>query len=149
MEGAGGHTGYYNKKYLKRADELGQPDTDLTTPVNYRVIRYADVLLMAAEAHNRKSAPDDTRARQYLTEVRDRVDMPAVNVSGTELTNAIWHERRVELSGEGHHFFDLVRTNRAATEIEGFQTDKNELFPIPQDEIDLAGAGWKQNIGYE
>lgn len=148
VEGAGGHTGYYNNKYLKRADELGQPDTDLTTPVNYRVIRYADVLLMAAEAHNRKSSPDDVRARQYLNEVRDRVDMPEVTAFGAELTNAIWHERRVELSGEGHHFFDLVRTNRAAAEIAGFQTDKNERFPIPQDEIDLAGAGWKQNLGY-
>jgi hypothetical protein len=146
--GGGGHTGYYNNKYLKRADELGAGDDDLTSPVNHKVIRYADVLLMAAEAHNRKGSPNDALARQYLNEVRARVDMDPVNVSGAALTQAIYHERRVELSGEGLHFFDLVRTGRAATEIQGFQANKNELFPIPQDEIDLSGAGWSQNNGY-
>ncbi len=146
--GGGGHTGYYNNKYLKRADELGAGDDDLTSPVNHKVIRYADVLLMAAEAHNRKGSPNDALARQYLNEVRARVDMDPVNVSGAALTQAIYHERRVELSGEGLHFFDLVRTGRAATEIQGFQANKNELFPIPQDEIDLSGAGWNQNNGY-
>ena len=49
--GAGGHTGYYNNKYIKRQGEIGLPDNDLTSPVNYRVLRYADVLLMAAEAN--------------------------------------------------------------------------------------------------
>jgi hypothetical protein len=146
--GGGGHTGFYNNKYIKRADELGAGDDDLTSPVNHKVIRYADVLLMAAEAHNRKASPNDALARQYLNEVRDRVDMDPVNLSGAALTQAIYHERRVEFAGEGLHFFDLVRTGRAATEIQGFQTDKNELFPLPQDEIDLAGAGWIQNDGY-
>ena len=74
--------------------------------------------------------------------------MSAVNSSGTALRDAIYHERRVELAGEGLHFFDLVRTGRAATEITGFTVNKNELFPIPQDEIDLARAGWDQNPGY-
>src|SRR5690606_23337340 len=130
------------------ADELGQPDTDLTSPVNYRVIRFADVLLMAAEAHHRKPNADDGQARAYLNRVRDRVDLDDVDASGEALTQAIYHERRVELAGEGHHFFDLVRTGRAAAEIEGFEENKHELFPIPQDEIDLAGAGWQQNEGY-
>ena len=148
VKGAGGHTGYYNHKYLKRADELGQPDTDLTSPVNYRAIRYADVLLMAAEAHNRKQSPDDEQARTYLAEVRERVGLDRVEASGAELTEAIYHERRVELSGEGHRFFDLVRTGRADDEIEGFEEGKHELFPIPQDEIDLAGGHWDQNPNY-
>lgn len=150
VQGGGGHTGYYNNKYLKRANELGLPDTDLTSPVNHKVIRYADVLLMAAEAHNRKAAPNDALALQYLNEVRERpsVNMAPVNVTGAALTAAIYHERRVEFAGEGLHFFDLVRTGRAAAEIEGFTSNKNELFPIPQDEIDLSGAGWNQNQGY-
>lgn len=142
------HTGYYNHKYLKRADEQGAPDTDLTSPLNHRVIRFADVLLMAAEANNRKNAPDDTKAQTYLNRVRARAGMGDVTSTGTTLTDAIYHERRVELAGEGFHFFDLVRTDRAATEITGFTVGKNELFPIPQDEIDLAGAGWAQNPGY-
>jgi hypothetical protein len=103
---------------------------------------------MAAEAYNRKPSPDDAKARQYLKMVRDRVSMPEVAASGDALTKAIYHERRVEFAGEGLHFFDLVRTGRAANEIQGFTAGKNELFPIPQVEIDLAGAGWKQNPGY-
>ncbi len=146
--GGGGHTGYYNNKYIKRQDELGLPDNDLTSPVNYRAIRYADVLLMAAEAHNRKSAPNDDQARTYLNQVRNRVGLADVSASGTALTEAIWHERRLELSGEGVRFFDLVRTGKAAEAIDGFQTNKNELFPIPQVEIDLAGGHWNQNQGY-
>lgn len=148
--GGGGHTGYFNNKYLKRLDEPSAGDDDLTSPMNHKVIRYADVLLMAAEAHNRKAPANDALALQYLNEVRQRpsVNMPAVNVTGSALTQAIWHERRVELAGEGLHFFDLVRTGRAATEITGFTSNKNELFPLPQDEIDLAAAGWSQNIGY-
>jgi hypothetical protein len=146
--GAGGHTGFYNNKYIKRLTELGPPDDDLTSPVNHRVIRFSDVLLMAAEAHNRKTGPDDALAREYLNRVRDRVDLDPVNASGAALSEAIWHERRLEFAGEGHRFFDLVRTGKAADAIEGFQTGTHELFPIPQDEIDLAGAGWDQNDGY-
>jgi tetratricopeptide (TPR) repeat protein len=142
------HSGYYSHKYIKRADELGAPDTDLTSPLNHRVIRFADVLLMAAEANNRKSTPDDTKARSFLNRVRDRVNLADVTSSGDQLTADIYHERRVELAGEGFHFFDLVRTGRAANEIHGFEEGKNEIFPIPQDEIDLAGAGWIQNPGY-
>ncbi|MGM0580403.1 MAG: RagB/SusD family nutrient uptake outer membrane protein [Bacteroidota bacterium] len=147
-EGGGGHTGYYNNKYIKRADELGLPDNDLTSPVNYRVIRFSDVLLMAAEAHNRKSGADDNQARTYLNRVRTRAGMPDINSSGQALTEDIWNERRLELSGEGYRFWDLVRTGQAASQIEGFETGKNELFPIPQVEIDLAGGNWDQNQGY-
>lgn len=148
IKGGGGHTGFYNNKYIKRADELGAPDTDLTSPLNTKVIRYADVLLMAAEAHNRKASPNDGLARQYLNEVRGRVSLTPVNASGTALTDAIYHEIRVEFAGEGHRFFDLVRTGKAADQIAGFKTEKNEVFPIPQVELDLARAGWTQNAGY-
>lgn len=144
--GGGGHTGYYNNKYIKRQNELGLPDNDLTSPLNYKVIRYADVLLMAAEAYNRSN--NDGLALQYLNEVRARVNMPAISSAGSQLTQDIWNERRYELSCEGLRFFDLVRTGQAAQRINGFQTGKNELFPIPQVEIDLAGGNWSQNPGY-
>ena len=141
--GAGGHTGYYNNKYIKRLGELGLPDNDLTSPVNYRVIRYADVLLMAAEANF--LAGSAGMAQQYVDEVRTRVGMPSVPVSSVQV---IWNERRLELSCEGHRFFDLVRTGQAGSFINGFQSGKHELFPIPQLEIDLAGGNWSQNPGY-
>lgn len=141
--GAGGHTGYYNNKYIKRQGEIGLPDNDLTSPVNYRVIRYADVLLMAAEANYQNGTAG--LAEMYVNEVRTRVGMPSISLSSVE---DIWNERRLELACEGHRFFDLVRTNQASVFIDGFQANKNELFPIPQVEIDLAGGNWTQNTGY-
>lgn len=145
-KGAGGHTGYYNNKYIKRQSEIGLPDDDLTSPLNYKVIRYADVLLMAAEAHSQLG--NDQQARTYLNTVRTRVGLADIMSSGTQLLDDIYQERRFELSGEGHRFFDLVRTGRAAIEIENFVAGKHELFPIPQVEIDLAGGRWQQNNSY-
>ncbi len=142
------HTGYYNRKYIARQGDLNTGDANLTNPNNYRAIRFADVLLMAAEAHNRKSPSDDTQARLYLNRVRTRAQLADVTATGAALTTVIYNERRVELVGEGHHFFDLVRTGRAAQEIDGFTSGKHEVFPIPLIEIQLAGNRWEQNPGY-
>jgi len=145
------HTGYFNRKYLPRkrsADAAG--DLNLTNPNNYRAIRYADVLLMAAEANNRGGI-SDTKAQEYLSEVRARAfgdDNHNVTLIGEALTDAIYHERRVELMGEGHHFFDLVRTGRAAGAIDGFVAGKHELFPIPLEEIEFSVGNWTQNPNY-
>ena len=145
------HTGYFNRKYLPRkrsADAAG--DLNLTNPNNYRAIRYADVLLMAAEAFNRKSTPDDAKALTYINQVRERAFGNSDNnltTTGTNLTAAIYKERRVELVGEGHHFFDLVRTGRGA-QISGFTTGKNEVFPIPIEEIQFSQGNWSQNANY-
>ena len=145
------HTGYYNRKYIARKGDANLGDANLTNPNNYRSIRLADVLLMAAEANNRKTSPDDAKARTYLNRVRQRAFGDTnhdISASGSALTDFIYAERRLELVGEGHRFFDLVRTGRAAQNIEGFQTNKNELFPIPDIEIQLAGNRWEQNQGY-
>ncbi|MFY7668502.1 MAG: RagB/SusD family nutrient uptake outer membrane protein [Crocinitomicaceae bacterium] len=142
-QGAGGHTGFYNNKYIKRQGEIGLPDNDLTSPVNYRVMRYADVLLMAAEAHYQTG--NTSKAQQLVNQVRVRAGVPGLAVNSI---NVIYKERRFELSGEGLRFFDLVRTGQAADFIQGFITGKHEVFPIPQVEIDLAGGSWPQNSGY-
>lgn len=142
------HTGFYNRKYIARKGDLNTGDANLTNPNNYRAIRFADVLLMAAEANNRKSAADDIKAQTYLNRVRDRAELGPVVATGAALTDAIYNERRVELVGEGHRFFDLVRTGRAAQAIPGFTASKNEIFPIPSIEIELAGNRWAQNPGY-
>lgn len=141
--GAGGHTGFYNNKYIKRQGEIGLPDNDLTSPVNYRVMRYADVLLMAAEAHYQSG--NTGLAQSLVTQVRLRVGIQPVPVNSLDV---IYKERRFELSGEGHRFFDLVRTGKAANFITGFVVGKHEVFPIPQVEIDLVGGNWSQNNGY-
>lgn len=141
------HTGYYNRKYIARKGDLNTGDANLTNPNNYRAIRFADVLLMAAEANFLKTSPDYVKAKKYLNRVRERAELDPVESSGDDLLDAIYHERRVELVGEGHRFFDLVRTGRAQDEIPGF-TEKNKLFPIPSIEIELAGNNWQQNPGY-
>ena len=144
------HTGYFNHKYIPRAGESGA-QIELNYKTNYRAIRYADVLLMAAEAHNRKSSPDDTKAKNYLNQVRRRAfgvsdNSKDITSTGDDLKEAIWKERWLELAMEGHRFFDLVRTGQAASEIKDFKTGKHEVFPIPLEEIDISGL--KQNKGY-
>jgi starch-binding outer membrane protein, SusD/RagB family len=145
------HTGYFNRKYLPRKRGANaQNDLNLTNPNNYRAIRYSDVLLMAAEANN-VGGISDSKAQEYLNQVRQRAFGDSnhnVTLTGAALTDAIYHERRVELMGEGIHFFDLVRTGRAANQIEGFVAGKNELFPIPLEEIDFSAGNWSQNPNY-
>lgn len=145
------HTGYFNRKYLPRKrSESAQNDLNLTNPNNYRAIRYSDVLLMAAEAFNRGGI-DDGKAQNYLNQVRARAfgdENHNVTATGQELTDAIYHERRVELMGEGHWFFDEVRFGRAADEIPGFVKGKNEIFPIPLEEINFSNGNWTQNPNY-
>jgi tetratricopeptide (TPR) repeat protein len=144
------HTGYFNRKYIPRKrSENAQGDLNLTNPNNYRAIRYADVLLMAAEANNLNG--NDAKAQDYLNLVRQRAFGDSnhdISLSGDALTDAIYEERRVELMGEGHRFFDLVRTGRAADEIEGFVSGKNDLFPIPLEEIEFSNGNWSQNPNY-
>lgn len=145
------HTGYFNRKYIprKRRPEA-QADLNLTNPNNYRSIRYADVLLMAAEANNRGGI-SDAKAQQYLNQVRTRAFGDSnrnITLTGAALTDAIWQERRVELMGEGHRFFDLVRTNKAAGSIPGFVQGKHELFPVPLEEIQFSNGNWNQNPNY-
>lgn len=143
------HTGYYNRKYIARKGDSNIGDQNLTNPNNYRSIRYADVLLMAAEALNRNG--NDELARNYLNQVRRRAfgDMDHdITSSGDALRDFILRERRLELMGEGHRFFDLVRTGAAAGAIEGFSAGKHELFPIPFEEVQFSNGNWNQNPGY-
>ncbi len=134
------NTGLYNKKYLPRKGQTsGQ--VELNYENNQRTIRYAEVLLMAAEANNRATPANDSKALDYLNRVRDRAfgdTSHRISASGDALKQAIWNERRLELAMEGDRFFDLVRTGQAATKIPGFVTGKNEVFPIPQQEINIS-----------
>ena len=123
---------------------------------NRRIIRYADVLLMAAEALNENGKP--TEALVQLNKVRARARggnvtiLPdVVVITKNELRDAILHERRVELAMEGHRFWDLIRTGRAVAILGplGFVAGKHELLPIPQNEIDLAQGSLEQNPGWE
>lgn len=143
-------SGLFNRKYLPRLEPKRAGSDPLNYDNNYRAIRYADVLLMAAEAEAQSGG---SNAEDYLNQVRERAygdKSHDYKSSEGALLDAIYQERRKELAGEGHRFFDLVRTKKAAAAIDGFTANKNEIFPIPLIELELALAQdrWKQNPGY-
>lgn len=139
------HTGYFNKKYIPYAADNVLPDQNINRSNNYRAIRYADILLMAAEANLQATAQKDN-PQDLLDQIRERAFGDTDHNIPATLENVL-AERRLELAGEGHRFFDQVRTGKTST-ISGFTTNKNELFPIPRIEIELAGNRWTQNQGY-
>lgn len=133
-------TGLFNRKYMPRKADDGVGADPLNYSQNYRAIRYADVLLMAAEAEAQSGG---SNAENYLNQVRARAygdNSHDYTTAEGGLLEAIYLERRKEMAGEGHGFFDLVRTDRAASNIEGFVSNKNEVFPIPLIELQLAQA---------
>jgi hypothetical protein len=118
---------------------------------NVRILRMGEVYLMNAEAANELG--NTTRAQASLNAVRHRAglgDTPAS--SQADLRMAIWKERRVELAMEHDRFFDLVRQGRAGEVLRAHGKDfvdgKNEVFPIPQSEIDASNGRYNQNPGY-
>lgn len=144
------NTDYFIKKYAPLKElEANDGVIALSWSNNVREIRYADVLLLAAEALVRGGGDLGT-ARGYVNKVRQRVGLQPFpgSVSGEQLLTLIARERRLELATEGHRFFDLVRTNKAAETLEGFQTGVHEILPIFQTEIDLAEGRLEQNPGY-
>ncbi len=153
--------------------------------MNFVLIRFADVLLMAAEAEIEAGTLET--ARGYVNQIRARAANPDTWIKMPDGSNAanyviglyndpwtdkdaarqaVRFERKLELSGEGHRFFDLVRWGVAEKDInaylayEGaklvnalggsqFTAGKNEYYPIPQGQIDIQGADvLKQNPGY-
>ncbi len=153
--GASYTTGYQNTDYFIRkyapiaANQATDGEVALAWGDNIRAIRYADVLLMAAEALVRGGGNEGT-ARQYLNQVRARVALSPVDasVAGQNLLTAIYRERRLELATEGHRFWDLVRTGGASEALPGFTTGIHEYLPIPQQEIELSKGALVQNLGY-
>tara|TARA_R110002051_G_scaffold141280_1_gene214294 strand:- start:3572 stop:5320 length:1749 start_codon:yes stop_codon:yes gene_type:complete len=183
---------YSPKKYIYyRSQENSFTDGSSWTrgyaTMNYTIIRFADVLLMAAEAEIEAPSGSLATALDYVNQVRRRAanseywvkeydsDANAANYVISEYTSfpnadfardAVRFERKLELSGEGHRFFDLVRWGIASEELNAylayestllvtkfggasFTSGKNEYYPIPQAQIDITGAEiLSQNPGY-
>ena len=146
---------YFNKKAYTEP-ELRKKYTKDGFWVNIRIIRYPDVLLMAAEAANEKGIPGE--AIDYLEQVRahargtDSSILPKVtSTDQSTLRDAIRHERRVELALEPDRFYDLVRWGIAKEVLQAAgknYQDKNALLPLPQEEIDKSNGVLKQNPDY-
>jgi hypothetical protein len=125
----------------KQSDvSTGLGNIELNFRQNSYIIRLADTYLMEAEALGGTGA----RAQALLDAVRSRVGLPSIPVS----LNAIANERHLELACEGHRWFDLVRTGKAATALasRGFKAGKNEVLPIPFKELENTKI--KQNPNY-
>lgn len=123
-------TAYSGKAYTP-ANQLTPGRNEYGDNNNIRILRYADVLLMNAEAKVRANQDGDAP----FNEVRIRANMPLI--SGVTLDDVL-NERRVEFALEwGERFFDLVRTGKAAATLPGFITGESEFYPIPQNQIDL------------
>jgi hypothetical protein len=179
---------FQTKKYVYYQSDKGSlQDNSSWTPgytaINFTMIRYADVLLMAAEAEIEVGSLD--RAKTYINAVRTRAansflmksGAPAANYviglytgsySQAEMRTIVRFERKLELSGEGHRFFDLMRWGadgkallRAFITYEkdkypsgsysgmSFTDNQDEFLPIPQGQIDLLGSDvLSQNPGY-
>ncbi|MNK53905.1 SusD family protein [compost metagenome] len=122
---------------------------------NVRVLRFADVLLMNAEAANELNNP--TLAKTSLNRVRARARggvagvVPDVTTSDKDaLRQAIWKERQLELAMESDRYFDVIRQGRgtAVFGAKGWKAGKNEVWPIPSTEIDISVGVLTQNPGY-
>ncbi len=139
----------------KWVSETGNTATD-NSPVDLVLLRYADVLLMYAEAQNEAVGPDAS-VYAAVNKVRQRVGMPdfPAGLSQEEMRAEIRHERRVEFAMEGTRYFDLLRWRTAEEVIPSvptlenrqFDPTKNYLWPIPQSVID-GDSDIEQNPGY-
>ncbi len=137
------YTGYWQEKFANYKTYAGTNvnggDDNLTKAANTHPIRYADVLLMLAEALNRGTGSDAT-AMTYIDMVRERAAGPGDNTGnfktaqdimseqGWSLLELIWYERRAEFAGEGDRWFDLVRSGRANSNLFIGDGDKQSNF---------------------
>ena len=152
------HTGYFSLKYSSDAEHQGtEPgQLELNRTCNFRVIRYADVLLMAAEL-------GAANAQAYLDQVRARAGLLPVSAT----PDNIFNERRLEFALEGIRYMDLIRTKRydeltvVGDRGAGYVEDQSVydvsfvdkigtggFLPIPQNEIDLSEGRFTQNQGW-
>ena len=164
-------TGYYNHKFLDPSTNIANTGNFTTSWIQYRL---AEIYLNYAEAQCQLEHYDV--AREYVNMVRNRVGMPNLEdtLEGDDLLERIYHERRIELTYEGHRYFDIRRTKTAPenqmidiignidvvkgdTEytyettklLDGFWDDKFYYTPIPYEEIQKSGGSLIQNPGWE
>lgn len=161
-------TGRINRKYYLSFADRPSNSEHKRSGLNHILFRYADLLLMHAEAAYENG--NESEARTSLNKVRARVGLSNINSTGQQLIDDIFNERRLELAMEGHRYYDLKRSGRLANAMADFldynlneNTDTYDagndegkffnasihtLFPIPQSEIDLSNGLITQNPGY-
>lgn len=145
-----GSPGYDPARYNFKVYVPAAEDANLTwmygAAQNPRLLRFADILLIDAEAE--LNLGNTAGALASINLVRDRVREPALT---TLQMQDIWDERHFELAFENDRWFDLVRSGQAAAVLgpQGFKSPKNNFYPVPQQQIDLSGGVLTQNTNYK
>lgn len=164
-----GHYNYYWRKFVPEGDMDGILEDRGHSPVDFPLIRYADVLLMLAECYNEENRPDDAVAMINQVRQRPSTNMPALNSGAAwlkattkeEIFQRIVQERAVELACEGHRFSDLRRWGLAKEKLNfdyddlwgniiytHIFKDRDYLFPIPAVEFERNPNLGNQNPGW-
>jgi len=141
---------YNYKSYVSKTKESYDGD-DVQTNKNLRIIRFGEVLLIKAEAENELG--NILPAQEVLDSIRHRAGLASTTANTqVDLRNAIYKERRVEMAFEHDRMFDLQRTGRAGAVLRAlgkpYVDGVNNVFPIPQIEINLSNGKLLQNPGY-
>lgn len=144
------HTGFFLNKYLPLTENVKDAgwDADLNFNNNYRIYRFSETLLNAAELLLRTNG-DQATARNYVNKVRARAGLSDLT---TLSIDDVLNERHLEFVGEGKRYWDLVRSGKAASTLvpdaEGYRTatwsENKKYLPIPQSELS-ADANLVQN----
>ncbi|SDB27103.1 Starch-binding associating with outer membrane [Flavobacteriaceae bacterium MAR_2010_188] len=139
---------YWNKKAYTKQAVRNEFNMNFNRWENIKIVRYADIILMAAEAANELGMTSE--AVDLVNQVRSRAGLGLISVTDqASVRAAIKQERRVELAMEEYRFYDLVRWGDAVSVLGslGYEA-KNALYPIPQEAIDQAGGVLVQNPNY-
>ncbi|MDQ3290400.1 MAG: RagB/SusD family nutrient uptake outer membrane protein [Bacteroidota bacterium] len=140
-------TGFTMKKY-GGARNMVPADNSPNQQANFnneRLYRFAELKLLYAEALLAQGRTAD--ATQQINDIRNRAGLPNL-AAGTDLTEALRHEKRVELAFEPHRWFDIVRWGIGSQVFGSKWQERYNLYPLPQTEIDRTGGTLKQNPGY-
>lgn len=162
FEGGGSHspsndmpTGYGLKKFLD-PDHLPFGYATLSDQ-DWVIFRYAEILLMYAEAQNELAGPDNS-VHEAINAIRNRAGLPDLdsNLSQEEMRDKIRHERRIELAFEGLRYYDLKRWRIAGEVLNNVDDgilsysfeERHYLWPLPQSEIEQSNGELEQNPDY-
>lgn len=151
--------GHYIYKWFDREAVVNTTRSDL----NYTVYRYADVMLMYAEAANRAEGSPNATALKMVNDIRDRADLtPIGSLAQDAFEKEVWAQRYYELCFENKMWFDMVRTRKIKNDVTGnwddfvghttvsgqTYTEKQLLFPVPQQEIEANSNLLPNNTGF-
>jgi hypothetical protein len=149
--------------YIYKWFDVDAVTNTVKSDLNYTLYRLADVMLMYAEASNRAEGGPNSKAIQYVNEIRERADLdPVGTMSQDAFEKEVWLQRYFELCFENKMWFDMLRTRKVHNDVTGnwddfvghttvFNatfTEKQLLFPVPKQEIDVNPNLLPNNTGF-